>query len=1281
MAGCTTGIEKIEVKAPNGKPSLLFQQLRVHFNGNLDQAYNAYLKLETMSVDSKLSKDSNGEIGVSDAIKTLSLADSTYFSKTATAPSTTKTDPDSLISKVLEASKMIVDPEKDVDGNEANTYGISPVAKGIATSFVGRVSTLIGQFTLRKTDLKDSSGKEYPSQTEAIIHRDANTKFKNKLAGETVEEKGIAYTKAEYIEFKRKLYKQGMVKGSIIHALLQLTINFNKAGTQAYTKIQQNLDELEGQSDREKGSYNWVTKKENFTAIMKNAGIVIGENVPEDLKDQVHSEVPVFNALMGFAGKIDTLVSKPSGRLKIIDYKTGVNFDKSSFGNLLMKFGNQENSIYDNSMGKAKLQAMLYSVIIKANNPDALFDAPVIIHIPDESSAKDPRTIHQVEVRDFLKMIEQYYRTEQPAVYKALLEASPRIFHPSDYGSTVNTSFTQDLINDQTGMLESEHLKKYELQLEQYWHQSQQEGFVRNKAVEKSLADKILQARDSLGLPLRITKDHEISKFTEWLGNIGDTHNPYLQSYLKSVNQARLELIAEQESIKLKFRGKLQLVVDERIGKRSATDKALKPLDKQRLFNKYMLFNETEIEGERVVKRGMITPADPEWQTLTAKEQDLLKFMQESIKEVYNHVMVSGPNAVVSTARSGKNITKQDLYNEKRSAFKMTDSFIPKIPITSSEIRWNALKNGLPGTVEFVKRALINNLTQFNEQHVTGENQQNYGIPAMYLGTGSTPFNPEIHSSNLELAYETFMDHMLQKKHYDSVYALGDVVKTILNDATDENNNPIARNAANLLNKDIELNLLGRIRKDENLWRKGFRLYLDKEGREINFSPAKLIKFFTTNTAKAALMLNVPSSAKNMVQATWAVWKEGLVGGLAAQKWTGIDVDTLDTTIEGHNKAVKDWASYQAACAMGRGTVHPVHVFINTFKFFPSQSELRAHRDSSITAGGTLYNADHLTALYAIPEEATTAILAINMARTMKVPTGPYKGQSMWDVYSASVKPDPITGEGVYELPADFTRGKLRMGDGSLQELKGFNALDIGKMRAIIKNVKGGYRIEERSMIEASIIGESFMLFRRYLPASILSGFRSKKYEEARGFYAKTEEEDVYQWQGRMIEGKWRTLAGMAGNLAGVGKLRGYQWADLSDMQKKSALDAGITLATWALTGLLVSAAFADDDEEDSLRKLAVDTNMRLIDQWNFIDWANAATSQPAAIKRTLELMNGLVQVSIATGLMAVGGADEDIYTRRGDLRGLTPVLKNIPGAASIYNNTKFIEDSDYLSE
>jgi len=1226
--------------------------------------------------------------------KTIKLDLSKYAMEVGTVrskPDSTVPGEGSVIEDILDAAKLIEDPEVDENGVQSDSYGIRESIGGDIVTAVKRVSSLLGNFSLKRFELVDSNGKPFMSTTEAIVNAEAEYAFKNIPAGELYEEEGIQYTKEEFIKFKNSIYRQWQVKGDLIHALLQYQIAIMNGDTSEQNRMARRVEELEMLSTTAKGGYNWVIEKENFTAIMKNAGINIGANVPVGLKDTVYSEVSVYNADMKVAGKIDSLIVKPSGKLKILDYKTGSRMQKSKLTRM-MYYGSQEFDIYDNPVSQAKLQTMIYSVIVKASNPKALFEAPVVMHIPDKYQAKNPRNALQVEVRDYLSMIEQYYKNEEPQAYTKMIANSPRLFNPADYGGTTNTSFTQDLIDKKGNVRDVEMLRRYEIELEQLetsvsirgmegtnykgqWYPSELQK--RDK-----LMFKILQAKSVLGLPKQSSKDYDISKFTMWLGTIHDTHNPYIQAYSQAVDEARAKVYAEYDVVEYEFNSKMTAALEEKLGKRSALEKAFSPVDKKKLFSDLIVTNiKVAEDGHNIATRGLITEADDQWKNLTQAQKDLVIFMRTHMKNIFNEVLVSGPGAVIDEI-NGVPRTKLSIYNQNAGGnFQMSNSFIPKVGITSSELKFQAISGGVDAIKKYLKHQVAKRLSMFYEENETGDLDKQYGIPIKYIGSSNKPHNPDIHTSNLELAFKTYMQHMINKKYYDSVYALGNSVKGFLQLQTDVHNNPINENSAKFLEYHMTRNLVGKLKDTDDISRKKFKLFTNSNGKNVYFSPMKASRILSSSFAASALWLKVPSATKNAMQAMWAVSKESLVNSLGSTSWGGIDVSKQDLSLKNHSKAYGDWMSYQAASMKGEGKAHPVHVFVKTFRMFPEMSELGYKTRGMVSDGGTVWDVNNLSILYSYPEAMTTAVIAIDAMNSMKIQSGPYAGKSMWEVYRDSVVVDPVSGEGKFELPADFTRGKLRMGDGVTQELRELNFMEIQKLHAVVRRVKGGYRQEERSMIEATALGEMFMLFRRWLPTTILLAAKSKQYDYSIGTLQKTEEEDVYEWQARLTEGKWRTMGGFISNLVMKNQKNGYNWADLSDMQKKNVIDFGITFSTWSMTSALVAAMFGDSDDEDSVRKFASDMNSRLTEQWNPISITKGFVQEPSVVKGVLELLQGLASLGMATAHMATGGDDSNIYTKRGDIKGANQVLKYIPVESAFYDAEKFIDNSEYFSE
>lgn len=1283
MAGCINGIQNIEVKAPNGEPSTLFPMLARRMD--INDAYRAYLLSESPTVreSNGFTLQKNGEVVFEELIAALDTLEVAYnFKSGEETTSQTKETRESVINQIIERAKSIVSPEEDAEGNQGDFYGIKDAAGNVVNQF-SRVSNFIGNFIYsrgRKAKGEDVSLIDY------LVDNKVSRDFKGVPAGETIIHRGKEYTREDYAESIRASYQQGIVKGNIIHAMLELKLSSHAVNSPEYNEIVDKINKYKAMSLRPGNEYDWVLNREVFGAILDNLGInkaTPQNKMPKELEDKVYTEVAVANDILKIGGKIDILKEDASGNLQVTDTKTGNNFDRSTLGSRIMRFGSQNGTIYDDSVGRAKLQTMLYSMIIKLNHPTAKLLPPQILHIPSETLAKNPSSVHSVDVNDYLTMIEQYFKSEDPETYKKMIAQSPEIFNPVSYGAATNQKVVDKFTkSDDPGKL----LFEKELELQRLQNSvslritefgSLKGGWTTEEKLKREeLMRDILQAK-SMGvkLPNTIRAEDDIKRFTKWVGTISDTNNPFIHAYAQVVEQSRNKIREEYKGIEEEYDGLLAEVMKER-GKDpfTKTSKNFRMVDTPEFFSKYIVNRVTiDSEGLEVIDRGTILPSDAEWKNLTPAEQKWLTFMQDTMKNTFNEVMISGPEAKVGY-RNGQVLNKLDVYNLGNRNFQWHDDFIPRVSVTRNEVLFRSKRNfGWESIKNSVSDWVARSFSMYYEEHVDGHFDKNqYGIPVRFLGSGKFQHNPDIHSSDLEHTFKTFMQHYINKKHYDSTYALGDSVRQYML-LEDETNNPTMKNSAEFLEYHMMRNLEGRIReKDSDYVRKGFNIG-NKEGVPINFSFLKFGKSAGGFAAAAGLWLKPVSAIKNAVQAFWAVSKHGWTNAIAHEVWPGLNPNFKDTSAN-VAKINKEWLKMQADFLKNKGEANPIKVFMDTFQLYPDVSEVGGKAKGNLAGVGKILNTKMLSALHGYPEDWTTAMLAVNTMMSLKVQEGKYAGQSMWDIYSNNIVVDPVTGRGSYKLPDDFTRGKIKDGSGQLRDWKGLEPIEVQKIKKVIQSVKGGYRLDERSMIESTALGEMAMIFKRWLPAALIQGLQSKRLDPTMGFFEKVPGEDHYEWRSRVVEGRWRTVGGVIANAIGVSKERGYDMDQLSDLQKKNIIDAGLTVSAMFLF-LAVYSTMMDREEKDSIRVLTWETGLRLVEQWNIIEWVNTATSQPMVVKSMTELLKGTTTMSMALGNMAIGGDEEDIYTRRGDLRGVNQVLKNLPATSWYYNGEKFIDE------
>lgn len=1197
-----------------------------------------------------------------------------------------KPQKDSIMESILARQESIGDPVKDTNGQEGDSYTVE--GKDLL-----RVSKLLDKFTFRdKTTPLGPDGKPM-SAVDAIARRDADRMFKNVAPGSKLIIDGVEQTKQEYEDSKRKIQLQARIKGDIIHAKIERYMAVLHGDTAKVSELDHKIEELSSQADKLPSAYDWVTRKGIFSKIMENAGINIGSKIPKGQEDKMYSEVKIASPLIG-AGKIDRLVEKPDGRLRIVDWKTGSRL-KDKYSATILKYGVQENRITDNPLDRAKLQVMTYALMIKAEHPAAKFDGLVVMHLPNEYEATQARNALAVEVPDYLNMLEQYYRHEEPETYSKLIQQSPRLFDPREYNAPLNREFSQDHLNN-NGASEAETLEKDRLNLqkliigvEMRKTENASDGWTKDELrLREQLVKKIQQANSYINTDFTGALDskYEISMMNRWLGALNDTHNPYVQSFAQhlTVNKDKAD---KEIALKMRtFRNLLKPVIEEKLGKRGLLQKSLKWIDQEQLFKP--LWNEVRTKdpetGTEYLRRGLLTEQDKEkWAALTPAQQKLSTYMRSEMKDIFDEVMVSGNQAIVGSRENGQPMTKLDLYNKSRRGanFKYEPDFVPRVAITQEEVAQQALKQGLPGVGNLVKDQFLRKFTDFFENNMEGYNQKDYGLPVRFLGNGNTYVSPESYSMNLELGFERYMEQMIRKKHLDGTYMYGQAVKGILENANDAEGNPAFKQTAGFLDYHMKNILIGdRLMKGEGkLTRHGLAV-TRKDGKEYTVSTLKTYRTLKGGVAGATLWLQPARSFVNAIQATYMNAKESGVNSLG--RLTGLRASEQDLSIKTHYNSYGEAMESQWAAITGKGNSNFVHALAKELRLYTDIDEQGGKKKEYLTRGATLMDTHNFGFMYSVPEEVTNVQFGLNYLKNLQVQTGKYAGKTMYDMYKTSFNKET----GTFDLPKDFKRGVIEKADGSFEDLSGLHALEIQKIHRGIQKIKGGYRPDEKVAVQGTILGDMMMMFKRWIPAMAINQYKSKFTDPSIGQFEldklgnelrQKDGEPVYQWRARIIEGRARVVGNMLLHLMNRNKYSGYAWSDLSGEQKKSVLDFAISSATWMTMLGFGGYATGDRKENDSLRKLSENLTGRFFEQWSGLTMLDAAIQPPAVLKRADDVIGAMAKLVTAGYHSATDGQESNIYTERGDIKGMNALMKNIPLLSGYYESKRFNDDTE----
>jgi hypothetical protein len=71
--------------------------------------------------------------------------------------------------------------------------------------------------------------------------------------------------------------------------------------------------------------------------------------------------------------------------------------------------------------------------------------------------------------------------------------------------------------------------------------------------------------------------------------------------------------------------------------------------------------------------------------------------------------------------------------------------------------------------------------------------------------------------------------------------------------------------------------------------------------------------------------------------------------------------------------------------------------------------------------------------------------------------------------------------------------------------IKGITSKEATKLKRVYERLQGGYRSEEKTIMEMTLLGEIFLQFRKYLPSLLKNMFGSVKNDYSLGRYVTKE--------------------------------------------------------------------------------------------------------------------------------------------------------------------------------
>lgn len=242
----------------------------------------------------------------------------------------------------------------------------------------------------------------------------------------------------EYAALKKERHDRFVARAEIYHLKFHLEISKDPA---AATEMKSLMDAY-AISD---GEIEWLSEIDDngISTIRRILENRTGTDYwRENPQDKIVTEIAVASSLLGLAGRIDLAIDHGDNIMSLYDIKTG-NGIASEWENYLFKYGDTYGrAIWDNPLNRAKLQLMLYALILKSTRPEVRFRQLKVLHIPSEYDKHRDGLQNNVDVDAFLQLLENFFKND-PSVagkYDALIKQNPDLFKAEHYKATTYES-------------------------------------------------------------------------------------------------------------------------------------------------------------------------------------------------------------------------------------------------------------------------------------------------------------------------------------------------------------------------------------------------------------------------------------------------------------------------------------------------------------------------------------------------------------------------------------------------------------------------------------------------------------------------------------------------------------------------------------------------------------------------------------------------------------------------------------------------------------------------
>lgn len=295
--------------------------------------------------------------------------------------------------------------------------------------------------------------------------------------------------------------------------------------------------------------------------------------------------------------------------------------------------------------------------------------------------------------------------------------------------------------------------------------------------------------------------------------------------------------------------------------------------------------------------------------------------------------------------------------------------------------------------------------------------------------------------------------------------------------------------------------------------------------------------------------------------------------GVPPETFEGIDA-------RGASDALKD---YVKAKMLGNEENSKLWNLARKFDWLPDNYPYEVNNDRLLSKAIQLSPTSHAFMFYNIGETYGAMWQLAGIMRGTKIQDKDGNTVSMWDAYDD---------QGNWKIGV---RGLLDRGNGTVEELTELTPLEVKSMKRAYEKLNGSYRKEEKTALEATVIGDFVLQFHKYFYQYMKVLYADPYKDITVGKHVmigkRPDGMPVYQWHSDIMEGQMRVLAGAIGTLASkrsFKEMKNYlkdtdkYGANTLKGHRARALAATINTALWFIMLLSIFWISLDDDDEKS---------------------------------------------------------------------------------------------------